>query len=218
MRPTSTVSPQSSVPSSRRWSIPAYPAYPGEPLPVFSARARSRCFAEPPSARCSRQFWRQPDGGHGGCLMAGTLPRGAYASNMEVVGYSELDGQPGVGNRVVPDYPGHARSGGLCGVAHRRARGTMPPDMSEEIAVDFYFDVSCRWAWWTSIWLRRVARQQPINVSWKVFSLAVQDNPENYREPPARPHHIRDVDIHRAMVAARQSGGNTAVERLYRAY
>jgi hypothetical protein len=61
-------------------------------------------------------------------------------------------------------------------------------------------------------------RQQPISVSWNVFSLAVQDNPENYREPPARPHHIRDVDLHRAIVAARRSGGNTAVERLYRAY
>jgi 2-hydroxychromene-2-carboxylate isomerase len=94
----------------------------------------------------------------------------------------------------------------------------MPPDMSDSIAVDFYFDVSCRWAWWASIWLQRVARQQPITVSWKIFSLAVQDNPENYREPPARPHHVRDVDLHRAMVAARQSGGNTAVERLYRAY
>jgi len=90
--------------------------------------------------------------------------------------------------------------------------------MSERIALDFYVDVSCRWTWWASLWLRRVARQQPISISWKIFSLAVQDNPDDYREPPARPHHVRDVDLHRALVAARQTGGNAAVERLYRAY
>jgi 2-hydroxychromene-2-carboxylate isomerase len=90
--------------------------------------------------------------------------------------------------------------------------------MSEQIALDFYVDVSCRWAWWTSLWLRRVAQQHPISITWKVFSLAVQDNPDNYREAPARPHHIQDVDLHRALVAARHSGGNASVERLYRAY
>jgi 2-hydroxychromene-2-carboxylate isomerase len=88
--------------------------------------------------------------------------------------------------------------------------------MSEPIALDFYFDVSCRWAWWASVWLRQLAQQEPISLTWKVFSLAVQDNPENYRE--ARAHHARDFDLHRAMLAARQVGGNAGVERLYRAY
>jgi len=90
--------------------------------------------------------------------------------------------------------------------------------MSDHIAVDFYLDVSCRWAWWASIWLRRIARQAPVSVTWKVFSLAVQDNPDNYREPPARAHHIRDFDLHRALVAARRAGGNDALDRLYVAY
>ncbi len=90
--------------------------------------------------------------------------------------------------------------------------------MSEAIALDFYFDVSCRWAWWASVWLRRVAQQRPIAISWKVFSLAVQDNPDDYTAPPARAHHIRDVDLHRTLVAARHVGGPDALERLYVAY
>jgi 2-hydroxychromene-2-carboxylate isomerase len=90
--------------------------------------------------------------------------------------------------------------------------------MSDEIAIDFYFDVSCRWAWWASVWLRRIASQRPITITWKVFSLAVQDNPEDYTAPPARAHHIRDFDLHRSLVAARHVGGGAAVDRLYVAY
>ena len=46
----------------------------------------------------------------------------------------------------------------------------------------------------------------------------IEDNPENYTEPPARAHHVRDFDLHRALVAARRAGGNAAVDRLYVAY
>jgi predicted DsbA family dithiol-disulfide isomerase len=66
--------------------------------------------------------------------------------------------------------------------------------------------------------LRRIAQERPVTVSWKVFSLAVQDNPDDYRWPPARPHHVRDFDLHRALVAARHAGGNAALDRLYVAY
>ncbi len=90
--------------------------------------------------------------------------------------------------------------------------------MPGDIALDFYFDVSCRWAWWASVWLRRVASQRPVSVTWKVFSLAVQDNPADYTAPPARAHHIRDFDLHRGLVAARHVGGPAAVDRLYIAY
>ena len=88
--------------------------------------------------------------------------------------------------------------------------------MSETIALDFYLDASCRWSWWASIWLRRVARERPIAITWKIFSLAVQDNPEDYST--GRTHHVRDFDLHRALFAARQAGGNAALERLYTEY
>jgi len=81
--------------------------------------------------------------------------------------------------------------------------------------LDFYFDPACRWAWWASVWIRRVARERPIKISWKLFSLAVQDNPKDYRQPPARPHHIKDFDLQRVLVLARRTGGNEAVDRLF---
>ena len=90
--------------------------------------------------------------------------------------------------------------------------------MSEAIALDFYFDVSCRWAWWASVWLRRVAQQRPIAVSWKVFSLAVQDESRRLlRAPGARAPYSRLRLAPRAGRGAprRRSG---ALERLYVAY
>ncbi len=90
--------------------------------------------------------------------------------------------------------------------------------MANEIELDFYFDPSCRWAWWTSIWIRRLARERPIKVTWKLFSLAVQDNPEDYRLPPARPHHVTDFNLQRALLLARRNGGNDALDRLYIAF
>src|SRR5919198_6622501 len=39
-------------------------------------------------------------------------------------------------------------------------------------AVDFYFDVSCPWAWRTALWIREVAKVRPIQVTWKFLSLA----------------------------------------------
>jgi predicted DsbA family dithiol-disulfide isomerase len=85
----------------------------------------------------------------------------------------------------------------------------------ESVAVDFYFDPACRWAWWASVWIRRVAQERPISISWKLFSLAVQDNPNDYRQPPARPHHVKDFDLQRVLVVARRLGGNAAVDRLF---
>jgi predicted DsbA family dithiol-disulfide isomerase len=88
----------------------------------------------------------------------------------------------------------------------------------DRIDLEFYFDPSCRWAWWTSIWIRRVARNRAIAITWKLFSLAVQDNPDDYRQPPARAHHIKDFDLHRVLSLARRSGGNAAVDRLFVAF
>jgi len=91
--------------------------------------------------------------------------------------------------------------------------------MAERIELDFYFDVSCRWAWWTSIWLRRVAKERPISINWKVLSLAVQDNADDYTKGRAdHPQHVRDFQLHRPLVLARRQGGNDALDRLHVAY
>ncbi|MGH2519086.1 MAG: DsbA family oxidoreductase, partial [Chloroflexota bacterium] len=92
--------------------------------------------------------------------------------------------------------------------------------MAEVTAIDFYVDPSCRWAWWTSVWLRRVAKLQPVTVTWKLFSLAVQDSPADYRQVvrPDHAQHIKNVDLLRVLALARRRGGNAAVERLFAAY
>ncbi|HUZ76417.1 MAG TPA: DsbA family protein [Chloroflexota bacterium] len=92
--------------------------------------------------------------------------------------------------------------------------------MADATAIDFYFDPSCRWAWWTSVWLRRVAKLRPVTVTWKLFSLAVQDSPEDYRQVvrPDHAQHIRNFDLLRVLALARRRGGNAAIERLFAAY
>ncbi|MBV8086000.1 MAG: hypothetical protein JO247_14420, partial [Chloroflexi bacterium] len=64
--------------------------------------------------------------------------------------------------------------------------------MAEPLTIDCYFDCACRWAWWTSVWLRRVARAGQVTVTWRLLSLAVQDHPENYAEL-VRPDHARHI-------------------------
>src|SRR5262245_9622154 len=85
------------------------------------------------------------------------------------------------------------------------------------VDIDFYLDPSCGWAWRTSIWMRRVAKQQPINVSWKLFSLAYVNAPEDYRNDPSV-NHVNGMIIERVMAMAQRKGGNDALDRLYVAY
>lgn len=86
----------------------------------------------------------------------------------------------------------------------------------QQVEVEFFLDAACRWAWWASIWIRRVARERPISVTWKLFSLAVQDNPDDYKA--ARAHHVQQFDLLRALALARRRGGNAGLDRLFIAY
>jgi len=69
----------------------------------------------------------------------------------------------------------------------------------------FYFDPACPWAWRTSVWVREVQRQQPLDVTWKVFSLGIA----NGRTDASWRAHLR------TLVLARREGGNEAIDRLY---
>lgn len=68
----------------------------------------------------------------------------------------------------------------------------------------FYFDPLCPWAWLTSLWIREVRRQRPLEVAWKFFSLAgVNERDDKWHGPL------------RIAALARREGGNDAVDRAY---
>jgi len=89
--------------------------------------------------------------------------------------------------------------------------------MSETVDVEFYYEPVCGWAWRTSIWMRRVAKERPVNVHWKLLSLAAINSPEDWTRDP-NSGHIDAAGLNRTLLLARRQGGNDAMDRLYVAY
>ncbi len=79
--------------------------------------------------------------------------------------------------------------------------------------VEFFFDSLCPWAFRTSLWIRDVAAQRPLEITWKAFSLAIVNNVDPNSEQ-ARKGFL----LGRTIVAAGRLAGNSGVDRLYRAF
>jgi 2-hydroxychromene-2-carboxylate isomerase len=77
--------------------------------------------------------------------------------------------------------------------------------------VDFYFDVSCPWAWRTSLWIREVEKVRPMQVTWKFLSLAKMNEANDY----SRDSHTASHATFPLLARARERFGNDAVDRLY---
>jgi hypothetical protein len=89
--------------------------------------------------------------------------------------------------------------------------------MTDKTDVEFYFDPVCGWAWRTSIWIRRVARERPITIHWKLLSLAAINNPEDWKQD-ANASHVHSAALSRTLLLARRTAGNEAMDRLFVAY
>jgi 2-hydroxychromene-2-carboxylate isomerase len=89
--------------------------------------------------------------------------------------------------------------------------------MADKVEVEFYFEPVCGWAWRTSIWMRRVARERPIHVNWKLLSLAAINNPEDWTQDP-NTSHVDAAGLNRTLVLTRRKEGNDAMDRLFVAY
>lgn len=59
--------------------------------------------------------------------------------------------------------------------------------MTERESIEFFFDPMCPWAYQTSVWIRRVREQRPLDIRWRFFSLEEINRPAGKRHPWERP-------------------------------
>lgn len=92
--------------------------------------------------------------------------------------------------------------------------------MSESrTTAEFFFDPLCPWAWMTSRWMLEVEKVRPVDVRWKVMSLAVL-NENRLDEVPPEYREMLETKAWgpvRVVIAAQQLHGDEVVGKLYTA-
>lgn len=79
--------------------------------------------------------------------------------------------------------------------------------------IDFFFDPLCPWCWITSRWITEVSEHRNLDLTWRSFSLAIKNDPEDTKDyGPVREWGLRGLRI---IEAARRDLGQGAVARLY---
>jgi 2-hydroxychromene-2-carboxylate isomerase len=89
------------------------------------------------------------------------------------------------------------------------------------VAVEVFVDPSCPWAWITSRWVKEVAPERGMAVTWRSYCLEIRDDygvaptmPEKYREAALAGHALSHRML-RIFEAARAALGEEAVDALY---
>ena len=88
-------------------------------------------------------------------------------------------------------------------------------------AVEVFVDPSCPWAWITSLWIKEVAPQRDLSVTWRSYCLEIRDDygvaptmPEERREAAIAAHALSHRML-RIFEAARARVGEAAVDALF---
>ena len=78
--------------------------------------------------------------------------------------------------------------------------------------IDFYFDPGCPWCWNASRWLKEVQKKEPIDITWKSFSLYIK----NGNAMPKKHLGVMTstYEMLRVIEAARKKHGNDIVDAL----
>jgi hypothetical protein len=97
----------------------------------------------------------------------------------------------------------------------------MPPNLGVVTSVEVFVDPSCPWAWVTALWVKEVAPQRDLAVTWRSYCLEIRDDygvaptvPENFREAAIAGHALSHRML-RIFEAARARVGEDAVDALY---
>ncbi len=87
-------------------------------------------------------------------------------------------------------------------------------------SVSFYFDPICPWCWITSKWLREVAPQRDLTLSFRPFSLYVKNYEMDggHRNEASRDRYLATHQALRVVEAAREAMGEAIVDELYLEY
>jgi predicted DsbA family dithiol-disulfide isomerase len=86
--------------------------------------------------------------------------------------------------------------------------------MTDDAVVAIHVDPACPWAWLTSRWIAEVETVRPIRVVTRLFDLAEVNRGHADDERHRRALEAGETAL-RVMVAARRSGGDEALGRLY---